>query len=125
MALCVVFFFKQQTAYDMRISDWSSDVCSSDLSEHAPCEGLIEEFMACSPLLQDLVHVVYGDGATGRALIDAGPAKIFFTGSGATGAKIMAQAAQQLIPVELEPGGKDPVIESGRASGRERECQYG
>src|SRR3546814_3483892 len=28
----VVFFFKQKTAYDMRISDWSSDVCSSDLS---------------------------------------------------------------------------------------------
>src|SRR3546814_4129085 len=27
-----VFFFKQKTAYDMRISDWSSDVCSSDLS---------------------------------------------------------------------------------------------
>src|SRR3546814_2450224 len=31
--VCVVFFFvfKQKTAYDMRISDWSSDVCSSDL----------------------------------------------------------------------------------------------
>src|SRR3546814_16699743 len=28
----VVFFFKQTTAYEMRISDWSSDVCSSDLS---------------------------------------------------------------------------------------------
>src|SRR3546814_6930761 len=28
---CCVFFFKQKTAYDMRISDWSSDVCSSDL----------------------------------------------------------------------------------------------
>src|SRR3546814_1118825 len=27
------FFFKQKTAYDMRISDWSSDVCSSDLEE--------------------------------------------------------------------------------------------
>src|SRR3546814_3154420 len=27
----MVFFFKQKTAYDMRISDWSSDVCSSDL----------------------------------------------------------------------------------------------
>src|SRR3546814_2278811 len=27
-----VFFFKQKTAYEMRISDWSSDVCSSDLS---------------------------------------------------------------------------------------------
>src|SRR3546814_7579118 len=33
-ALCVMlllFFFKQKTAYEMRISDWSSDVCSSDL----------------------------------------------------------------------------------------------
>src|SRR3546814_8516955 len=27
----IVFFFKQKTAYEMRISDWSSDVCSSDL----------------------------------------------------------------------------------------------
>src|SRR3546814_7621457 len=30
-----VFFFKQKTAYEMRISDWSSDVCSSDLSRLA------------------------------------------------------------------------------------------
>src|SRR3546814_14131122 len=30
---CVFFFFKQKTAYEMRISDWSSDVCSSDLAE--------------------------------------------------------------------------------------------
>src|SRR3546814_1956489 len=28
-----IFFFKQKTAYEMRISDWSSDVCSSDLHE--------------------------------------------------------------------------------------------
>src|SRR3546814_4091595 len=31
MMLLFVFFFKQKTAYEMRISDWSSDVCSSDL----------------------------------------------------------------------------------------------
>src|SRR3546814_3629421 len=29
--ICCFFFFKQKTAYEMRISDWSSDVCSSDL----------------------------------------------------------------------------------------------
>src|SRR3546814_7462504 len=29
----VIFFFKQKTAYEMRISDWSSDVCSSDLND--------------------------------------------------------------------------------------------
>src|SRR3546814_8536573 len=37
LAICVLiymlyFFFKQKTAYEMRISDWSSDVCSSDLN---------------------------------------------------------------------------------------------
>src|SRR3546814_17378189 len=32
----VVFFFKQKTAYEMRISDWSSDVCSSDLHDDLP-----------------------------------------------------------------------------------------
>src|SRR3546814_9360955 len=31
-----LFFFKQKTAYEMRISDWSSDVCSSDLSDGCP-----------------------------------------------------------------------------------------
>src|SRR3546814_8717315 len=32
------FFFKQKTAYEMRISDWSSDVCSSDLAWSPPRE---------------------------------------------------------------------------------------
>src|SRR3546814_2489548 len=32
MLLFIFFFFKQKTAYEMRISDWSSDVCSSDLT---------------------------------------------------------------------------------------------
>src|SRR3546814_6333817 len=42
--LLLFFFFKQKTAYEMRISDWSSDVCSSDLSSAAlPIFG---EFMA-------------------------------------------------------------------------------
>src|SRR3546814_2067619 len=31
LGIRIFFFFKQKTAYDMRISDWSSDVCSSDL----------------------------------------------------------------------------------------------
>src|SRR3546814_4407593 len=34
LVLCSIFFFKQKTAYEMRISDWSSDVCSSDLKEN-------------------------------------------------------------------------------------------
>ncbi|VVN49806.1 Aldehyde dehydrogenase [Pseudomonas fluorescens] len=79
-------------------------------SEHAPCNGLIEHVLACSPLLQSLVKVVYGTGSLGAALIEQQPAKIFFTGSGPTGSKIMAQASRALIPVELELGGKDPMI---------------
>src|SRR3546814_10448647 len=33
IVFCLFFFFKQKTAYEMRISDWSSDVCSSDLTQ--------------------------------------------------------------------------------------------
>src|SRR3546814_7698483 len=35
-----MFFFKQKTAYEMRISDWSSDVCSSDLSDEGEVNRL-------------------------------------------------------------------------------------
>src|SRR3546814_17674667 len=40
--LCSLFFFKQKTAYEMRISDWSSDVCSSDLFEPAGLRRLVQ-----------------------------------------------------------------------------------
>src|SRR3546814_8200726 len=36
----VFFFFKQKTAYEMSISDWSSDVCSSDLLEAQPLDRI-------------------------------------------------------------------------------------
>src|SRR3546814_12505827 len=36
LVMRLVFFFKQRTAYEMRISDWSSDVCSSDLDRPLP-----------------------------------------------------------------------------------------
>src|SRR3546814_9684364 len=38
--LMCIFFFKQKTAYEMRISDWSSDVCSSDLGNRAVSSNL-------------------------------------------------------------------------------------
>src|SRR3546814_4594113 len=38
------FFFKQKTAYEMRMSDWSSDVCSSDLSLLLQMQGMIAEY---------------------------------------------------------------------------------
>src|SRR3546814_8203987 len=37
----LIFFFKQKTAYEMRISDWSSDVCSSDLFALIACGAAI------------------------------------------------------------------------------------
>src|SRR3546814_8973170 len=36
------FFFKQKTAYEMRISDWSSDVCSSDLRQNRPGDRVMD-----------------------------------------------------------------------------------
>src|SRR3546814_16904629 len=42
MCVVVFFFFKQKTAYEMRISDWSSDVCSSDL-----CPVAIQVILEC------------------------------------------------------------------------------
>src|SRR3546814_11181896 len=44
LRLVFFFFFKQKTAYEMRISDWSSDVCSSDLVDRAcPADGAVGE----------------------------------------------------------------------------------
>src|SRR3546814_9325756 len=43
-----VFFFKQKTAYDMRISDWSSDVCSSDLFSRQRAEQKWYGWPSCS-----------------------------------------------------------------------------
>src|SRR3546814_10839800 len=40
--VCVFFFFKQKTAYEMRISDWSSDVCSSDLDVGVVVQGRLD-----------------------------------------------------------------------------------
>src|SRR3546814_1517901 len=44
MVVVFFFFFKQKTAYEMRISDWSSDVCSSDLEE---AEIDVHRLIAC------------------------------------------------------------------------------
>lgn len=58
----------------------------------------------------DIVQTVYGEGDLGSAIIDQKPAKIFFTGSVRTGKAIMKKAADYLIPVTLELGGKDAMI---------------
>ncbi|GMV93784.1 MAG: aldehyde dehydrogenase [Candidatus Hydrogenedentota bacterium] len=79
-------------------------------SEWTPLKGLIEEIIEKSGFMKDAVQVVYGGKETGRKLIDQRPAKILFTGSTRAGRQIMEQAAKHLIPVELELGGKDPMV---------------
>src|SRR3546814_5050866 len=41
----ICFFFKQKTAYEMRISDWSSDVCSSDLVDEATDADVVADLV--------------------------------------------------------------------------------
>lgn len=79
-------------------------------SEVTPLTGLVERLLAEAGFNPDWAQVVYGDGRIAQELIEQKPQKIFFTGSVATGKKIMAQASTHLIPVELELGGKDPMI---------------
>src|SRR3546814_3624690 len=93
---CVVFctrcfcFFKQKTAYEMRISDWSSDVCSSDLEERLVGRAGGR-----------LASVVGGDVAGLRVVMQQ-------EGATAEAGGLRLHQAQQI----------------GRASCRERVCQY-
>src|SRR3546814_4855543 len=91
--LLVFFFFKQKTAYEMRISDWSSDVCSSDLT--------------CSALLDpDGSWWVLGWGEMSAAN--------FLISLGQT---IDRSSSQSMTIIGM-------TAEIGRASCRERVCQY-
>jgi acyl-CoA reductase-like NAD-dependent aldehyde dehydrogenase len=76
-----------------------------------PLKGLVEELLTEAGFPSDWVQVVYGSGRQiGDLLVDQRPDKIFFIGSQAVGRHILQQAAEHLIPVELEMGGKDPMI---------------
>jgi acyl-CoA reductase-like NAD-dependent aldehyde dehydrogenase len=75
----------------------------------------LESLLHAAGVPQDVFQVVVGDGATGAALIHSGLRgskidKIVFTGSVATGKRIAAAAAERLLPVMLELGGKDPML---------------
>src|SRR3546814_9041238 len=96
--LVIFFVFKQKTAYEMRISDWSSDVCSSDLNL----------------LLVAVAHQAEraGGDAVGEAPVDEGV--------------LLAVGDPDLRRTRLGDGGAEvlPVGEIGRESCRERVCQY-
>ena len=85
-------------------------------SELTPLVALeIEKIAKRVFALPDLLQVVTGAGATGAALAKSGVDKISFTGSAATGKRVMLAAAERLTPVLLELGGKDPMIVSDDA----------
>ena len=82
-------------------------------SEHTPTVGtwFAHSFAEANPdLPEGVLTAVTGYGAAGEALVRSGVDKIAFTGSTATGRKIMAAAAESLTPVILECGGKDAAI---------------
>jgi acyl-CoA reductase-like NAD-dependent aldehyde dehydrogenase len=79
-------------------------------SELTPLSALFGAEMALKAgLPEHLIQVVIGWGDTGESLIDHCD-MISFTGSVATGRRVMHRAAERLIPVSLELGGKDPMI---------------
>ncbi|WP_347057446.1 aldehyde dehydrogenase family protein [Blastococcus sp. HT6-30] len=81
-------------------------------SEFTPAVGawLAVAWRAAVPDVADAFQVVTGLGATGAALCRVPVDKIAFTGSAATGRKVMAACAETLTPVLLELGGKDAMI---------------
>ena len=80
-------------------------------SEYTPAVGkwLVDTFAEVVPE-QPVLQLITGLGPTGAALCRAGVDKIAFTGSAATGRKVMAACAETLTPVLMECGGKDAMI---------------
>jgi succinate-semialdehyde dehydrogenase/glutarate-semialdehyde dehydrogenase len=80
-------------------------------SELTPWTGsLVGELLTRAKFPPGLVQVLQGGGDLGAAIIDAGPDKVFFTGSGATGRRIAEACGKKLIPSVLELGGKDAMV---------------
>jgi acyl-CoA reductase-like NAD-dependent aldehyde dehydrogenase len=80
-------------------------------SELTPwCGQLVRELVEQAKFPSGLVQVLQGGGEIGAATIEAGPDKVFFTGSVATGQRIAEACAKKLIPSVLELGGKDAMI---------------
>src|SRR3546814_6443804 len=74
--LVFVFFFQQKTAYEMRISDWSSDVCSSDLGvdrRAVDAEALAE---GAHPLVILIELLTPGQRAPRDQLVDVGVTRV-------------------------------------------------
>ena len=80
-------------------------------SELAPLVALnLAGLLQASGVPEDVFQVVIGEGPTGAALLRSDIDKLVFTGSVQTGKGIAAAAAERLLPVVLELGGKDPML---------------
>ncbi len=79
-------------------------------SRITPLKGLYEKIIEESGFMKGALQIAYASRKTANLLIEKKPDKIHFTGSVDVGKIIMKQAAEHLIPVELELGGKDPMI---------------
>src|SRR3546814_19183312 len=58
---CLFFFSKQKTAYEMRISDWSSDVCSSDLIDGEGLDAVVINASGCGTTVKDYGYMFRAD----------------------------------------------------------------
>jgi len=80
-------------------------------SELTPLVALeLASLLHASGVPEEVFQVVVGDGPAGAALLRSPIDKLVFTGSVATGKRIAAAAAERLLPVVLELGGKDPML---------------
>jgi acyl-CoA reductase-like NAD-dependent aldehyde dehydrogenase len=71
---------------------------------------LVERLLACVPGLAPYVRVLHGDGRVGAALLSAPPDYVYFTGSTRVGSIVQRLAAEHLVPMTAELGGKDPML---------------
>ena len=81
-------------------------------SEYTPAVGawMVDAWARAVPEGRDVFGLVTGLGDTGAALCRSGVDKVAFTGSAATGRKVMAACAEGLVPVLMECGGKDALL---------------
>src|SRR3546814_18391966 len=123
----VVFFFKQKTAYEMRISDWSSDVCSSDLFGFGACNRHAQARYAGS----DPQWRYRGARRRVPARIDhrcvEGAVAWRYPAARLPVPQRQQDRHQARTPDLRDAEGAAGRFEGeiGRASGRERGCQYG
>src|SRR3546814_13744035 len=120
------FFFKQKTAYEMRISDWSSDVCSSDLRDVAPTKRARALFPENS--MPGLMPNVDPDGLLEYSVVYTDRALNHMSGAFQGVMKDISRTLKQVYNAEsaiVVPGSGTFGMEAeiGRASCRERVWQ--